>query len=529
MALPERLKLEKPNPLAQTSIAKLSEGRQRLPVNVLSNITWLAINIVVGLWYTPYLIGHLGIAVYGLVPLVNSVTNYMTLLTDGFNSAISRFLTIDLARDDAEAANRTFNTAVAGSLTMAAILLIMALVFSWWAPQIFNMPTGYERDLQWLVLFTIGGFIITAFASSFAISSYAYHRFDLRLLVNIIRLMVQMGSLVLLFILLSPRLWQVGVGTFLSAFFFLLGHGALWRKLTPQLTIRLDWFDTTRLKQMLGFSGWVITNQIGSLLFLNIDLIVANLIFGAQIAGRYGAVIIFPTLLRALLGTVDAVLVPLVVALYAQNNLAGLVRFCRLSIKFVGLAMALPIGLLCGLAKPLLTVWLGPGFADLSWLVVVLIGHLCINTAVVPLFSVQVATSNVRVPGVVTLIMGMANAGLAVALALWSGWGYISIAIAGAVVLTIKNALFTPVYNARVLRLPWWTFLPSLVTSTLAWLLVSAAAFWISLNWALASWLQLALAAAIIAGIYVIAIYFLGLGADERSLVKSEIRQRLVK
>jgi O-antigen/teichoic acid export membrane protein len=521
------IKLEKTQPRAQTPNAKLSEGRQRFPINVLSNVTWLVLNVIVSLWYTPYLIGHLGVAIYGLVPLASSVTAYMAILTEGFNSAVGRFLTIDLAKDDADAASRTFNTAVVGGLTVAAVLLSIALVISWFAPQIFDVPLGYERDAQWLVLFSTVAFITTTFASSFAISSYAYHRFDLRLLVNTTRLAAQTGSVVLLFILLSPQLWQVGVGIFLSSLFFLLGHGALWRKLTPQLGIRLNRFDISRLREMLGFGGWVLIDQVGSLLFLQIDLIVANLIFGAEVAGRYGAVVIFPTLLRTLVATVHGVLIPIMMTLYAQNNHSGLVRLSRLSVKFTGLAIALPIGLLCGLGKPLLTVWLGPEFSDLSWLVVALVGHLCINVAVTPLFPLQVATNNVRIPAIVTLALGVANAGLAVAMALWSGWGYISIAVAGAIVLTARSLFFTPLYNARTLKLPWWTFLPSLIAGVVGCLAVGAGTYWISLTWTLTGWGQLALVAVITSGIYIIAAYFGGLDADDRDLVKSEVRRRI--
>jgi len=514
-----------PGAIQPKSSARLAEARQRLPINLLANITWLVLNMMVGLWYTPYLIGHLGVAVYGLVPLAISVTNYMSILTDGFNSAVSRFLMIDLARDDTRAANRTFNTAVAGSSAIIAILFPIALLMAWLSPRLFNVPLGYEQDARWLVWFTMLAFITTAFASNFAISSYAHHRFDLRLLVNVIRLGAQVASIVVLFRVLSPQLWQVGFALFLSAILLLVGHGALWRRLTPDLRIKLDLVDVSRLRHILGFSGWVLINQTGSLLFLNIDLIVANLIFGARVAGQYGAVVIFPTLLRTLLATVDGVLVPIVVTLYAQNNPTGLVRFCRQSVKLIGLAISLPVGLLCGLARPLLTVWLGPEFSDLSWLVVALVGHLCINLAVIPLFSIQVATNNVRVPGMVTLVMGVANTILAVTLAKWSGWGYISIAIAGAVALTAKNALFTPLYNARILRLPWWTFLPSLVAGSVGCLAIGLGTYWMASIWTLASWGQLALAAGITSGIYLGTAYCLGLNADERHLLISEIRR----
>ena len=506
---------------------KLSEARRRMPLNMLSNMTWLGVNMVVGLWYTPYLIAHLGVAVYGLVPLAISVTSYLGLLTDGFNSAVSRFLQIELARDDNEAANRIFNTSVTGALTILGLIIPIALVISTLAPRIFNVPLGHEQDAQWLVLFTMLAFGTTFLSSSFAISSFSSHRFDLRLGLNIIRISAQMGIIVVLFTVLSPRLWQVGLGIFLSALLYLLGHRQLCTRLTPHLKIKLHLFDLSRLKQMLKFSGWVLINQAGSQLFINIDLLVANLVFGAIVSGRYGAVLIFSSLLRAMVGTISAVLDPIVFTLYAQNNLNGLARFCSITVKFVGLVIALPIGLICGLARPLLTVWLGSNYSDLSWLVMVLVGHLCINLAVIPLFPIQVSTNHVRVPGILTLIMGLANAGLAVALAKWSGWGYISIAIAGALVLTAKNSLFTPLYAAHLLKLPWHTFATRLINGVLGFVVVAAGSYLISLNLSLASWSSLALVGISISGIYILGAYFFGLRAEERLLIKTEIRQRM--
>jgi O-antigen/teichoic acid export membrane protein len=511
----------------QMSSPKLAEARDRMPVNVLSNVVWLVLNMLVRMWYTPYLIAYLGVAVYGLVPLIGSVTDYMTILTQGFNTAVDRLLMIDLARDDFRGANRTFNTSIVASLTLAAILLPISAVFAWFTPQLFNVPVGHEQEAQWLAMFTTTALLLTTFASSFAISSYALHRFDLRLLINVIRLAANVGIVIVLFIMLPPQLWQVGVSILLSSLLLLLGHSILWRKLTPQMSIKLKLYDPARLKDMLGLSGWVLVNQIGALLFLNIDLIVANRVFGAEVAGRYGAVLIFPALLRTLVGTIDGVLVPIVMTLYAQNNRPGMVRFFRTSVKFIGLIIALPIGLLCGLGRPVLSVWLGPKFSDLSWLVIALISHLCVNVAVVPLFSLQVAANKVRVPGIVTLAMGIVNAILAVTLALWSGWGYISIAIAGAIVLTAKNTFFTPVYAARILNLPWHALLACMIPSVVGCLGVGLAAYGVSLIYPLTNWGQLALAGGLIAGPYAVAAYFLGMDASNRDLVNSEVRRLL--
>jgi membrane protein EpsK len=506
---------------------KMSEARRRMPFNIVSNMVWLVINIIVNLWYTPFLISRLGVTVFGLVPLANSLSTYLALLTDGFSSAVSRFLQIDLAREDNEAANRTFNTGIAGGFTIFGVLVPLACIASWIAPRVFQVPVGYEKDTQWLVLLTMLAFATTFFAGGFTVSSFSSHRFDLRLYVNLCRLLIQIGSIVLLFAFLPPHLWQVGIGIFLSSIVLLLGHSILWRRLTPQLKINPRLFDRKLVKRLLQFGGWVLVNQAGTQLLLNIDLVLANLIFGAQIAGRYGSVIIFPVFLRTFVGTYQGIVEPIVFMLYARNELKELVQFCRMSVKFTGLLIALPIGLICGLARPLLTIWLGVDYSDLSWLVVALVSHLCINLAIVPLFPIQVATNHVRVPGIFNLIMGLVNVGLAVALAFGSGWGYISIALAGAIVMTIKNTFFTSLYAARVLQLPWHTFLPSMGKGVLGFVVVGSTSYLIETLWHLNSWGMLASTGIILSALYLIAVYLFGANVNERALIKSEIINRL--
>jgi len=144
-----------------------------------------------------------------------------------------------------------------------------------------------------------------------------------------------------------------------------------------------------------------------------------------------------------------------------------------------------------------------------------------------PLFPIQTATNHVRVPGILMLIMGLANVGLAVALAIRSGLGYIGIAIAGAIVLTAKNTLFTPFYAARNLKLPWYTFYPSLIKGAVGFAVVGLGTYLMSLSWALTSWSKLALAGISVSGIYALGAYFLGLTTSERLLLNNEIRQRM--
>lgn len=505
----------------------VAAAKGRFAMNIGTNVTYLALSVLVGMWFTPYLLEHLGVAAYGFVPLAATVIDYMSIVTLGFNSATARFLTIDLARGDRQTANRTFNTSLFGALFLAAALLPVAFALSYAAPRVFNLPAGREVDVSFLFLLVGLSFLIDVPGGCFAVSSFALSRFDLRNAIQAMRLVLRAGFVVALFALFSPSLWQVGLATLVASGVDQVAQVLVWRRLTPQLSISRASFTRSRLGELMGMGGWVIVNRVGSLLFLSIDLLVVNLIFGAEMAGRYGSILLFSTLLRRLASAMSAILDPVIMARYAKHDVVGMARLSRQAVKLMGLAIALPIGLLCGLARPLLLVWLGPSFQDLDILLIVLLGHLCINLAVLPLFALQPATNRVRVPGIVTLLMGVLNLGLAIAWARWGSWGAVGVAAAGAVVLTLKNTVFTPLYGARILGLRWWVFLPPLFAGLVATVAVGFLGYGATLLYTPDSWVALAGLGVVVSLIYGGIVLFGGLNKSDRQLLVQLVPIRL--
>ena len=496
---------------------KRSPLKQFLP-NLMANGGIFVLNVLIGMWYTPYLIRHLGVAVYGLVPLANSLTSYLSLITLSLNGAAGRFLTIDLEKGDDISANRTFNTVLLGNLGLVIIALPLVIVLVLNVQRWFDIPAGQEMYAQYLLAATLVAYLLTMVRSSFSVSSWARNRFDLRNIIIAIYQLTRVAIVVGIFRLTQPLLWHVGLGIFGAAVVGLIGDVLLWRKLTPQLQVRPTAFDRSRVRELFGMGGWLVVNQVGTLLFLNVDLIVANTLLGAEIAGGYGSVLLFSTLLRRLAQTASTVLTPTVLAKYARGDMQAVNRISQQAVRFLGLVMALPIGLLCGFAAPLLTLWLGHEFQNLSWLLVALTAHLSVNLAVLPLFGINVAFNKVRVPGIVTLVMGACNVGLAV-LFVKLGWGAIGIAAAGALVLTLKNAFFTPVYAAYIQKLPWWTFVTAMLPAPIANLIIAGLVYAIIQVLTIRSWFVLGGIGGLVSLGYASIVYFGVLRPEDRQLL----------
>ncbi|MFW6116729.1 MAG: polysaccharide biosynthesis protein, partial [bacterium] len=237
------------------------------------------------------------------------------------------------------------------------------------------------------------------------------------------------------------------------------------------------------------------------------------------------SVLQFSTLTHSMANASSSVVKPVIVRKYAQQDLAGLVRLASQAVKLLGLALALPVGLLCGFSRPLLTTWLGPSFQDLDVLLVLLIAHLGVNLSVLPLAYVQTAYNRVRWPGIATFISGAANLGLAILLARWGGWGAAGVAAAGAVVWSLKNVAFVPIYTAKIIGRPWWSFLPSVSGGLFGTLSVGAIAYGLTQVRMPDSWFALAAAAAVVSLLYLVAVLTLGLGPADRTLLKTLLPQ----
>jgi membrane protein EpsK len=497
----------------------------QLTANLAANVAQLGLTMLVGVWYVPFLVKQLGPAAYGLIPLTSVITSYMALITIGLESAVGRFQTLALSRDDPKTANLIFNVALWGNVALCLALVVPAIIVITQAEHLIRVPRGYETATRWLFGGTIGALLLNQIKTPFTVSFFSRNRLDLQNLVAAGETLTRVGLVVLLFALLSPRVEYVGAAILAGTVVALVSTICSWRALTPELFISWRLFDWAMLRDLCRTGGWVIISQVGVMLYLSIDLIVANRLFGPEQSGRYAAVLQLPFLLRSFALAVGGVFAPTMFRIYARDDMESLVAYLRRSIKFVGLVIALPIGLTCGFAEPLLRLWLGPSFGSFAPLLVVMTIHLCINLAMYPLYPLPVAVNRVRTPGLVTLAVGIGNLALALFLAGVLGWGLYGIAAAGAITLTVRHLLFTPLYSAYILKQPWRTFYRGVISFVVATLATAGICRALLLLQPITHWFELALAGSSVSLLFVIGAY-LSLSQAERFELRESLRRR---
>lgn len=504
---------------------------KQVPKNLLANILYFILNVIIGLFLVPYFIDSLGVASYALIPLATSLTSYVNLVVQSLNTSVSRYLTIDLQRDEFKKANITFNTALFGTLGIILLMLPFVFLISYYSSSFFKIPTSQENAARILFLGVICSFLLRAWGSNFGVSLFAYNRLDLQNLVNAVNILVQVGLIVILFKLDSPNLVYIGLAYLMGALAAFIITIIFSRKINPHLKMNIKDFRRSRVKEITEMGGWVIINEIGSLLFLQIDLIVVNRLFGTVAGGEYSVVLTWSMMLRTIAGMLMGVITPVILTYYAKEKTDKLVNISKSTVKITGLAMALPIGYICGFASQLLSLWVGPEFVKLSPLMVLMLSHLVINLPVIPLFSINVAYNKVRLPGIVTFLMGIGNFLLAITIPYITGWNYYGVALAGAIMLTFKNAFFTPWYATKVLGISRDTFVNSMIPGVISMAVTAGVSRLVANYFQISGLVSLLICGIILTAFYLLIVWEFELGSLERQTVESlipvKIRDRL--
>lgn len=502
----------------------------RLALNLLTNIGGFFVTLVVGIWYTPFLVHQLGVERYGLIPLTNQVASYLTMVGVVVWGTLSRYLTLSLRQEKKEEAQGYFATSFYTLLFVSLPILLGIGGLTYLLPHWMVIPAGVTAASQVLVLLTLTSSLIVLVMSPYLVLPYVANRFDL---LNGVQLTLNLGRVLLVVIFFywfGASLEWVGIAVLLATLTQALWAIKIKGSLFPQLRLSPVHFRPVWLKPLTVMGGWLLLDQVGSLLIVSIDLVLVNRLLGPFEGGRYGAVLQWATMITAISGIVAAVFGPPSLYAYAENNPPALFQKGVQAMKLVGVIVGLPISLVTGLGEPLLRVWLGEAFIPLTPLLSLLVFPLSLNLPITPLFIIQTASGRVALPALVTLGAGVINVGLAYLLAVKAGWGLLGIAASRAITLTARNLLFSLPYISTLVGVSPLSFYPPLGKVFLVSLSILAICRVGSelLLPTEAGWVHLILLALGVGSLYLTVVYRWLLTSDERRAL-SEAVSKLVR
>src|SRR5271165_7193975 len=126
--------------------------KRQILKNVGSSWFALGVNVVVGIFLSPYILHRLGDTAFGLWILIFSATGYYGLFDLGIRSSIVRYVAKYSATDEPEELDRLASTALFTYGGIGLLTMAITLIASHYVNSIFRIPADFVGTARWLLL-----------------------------------------------------------------------------------------------------------------------------------------------------------------------------------------------------------------------------------------------------------------------------------------------------------------------------------------------------------------------------------------
>lgn len=364
-------------------------GGKLLARNTAFNFGGQMVPLLAGVAVIPYIIAKLGVDEFGILSLAWVILGYFSLFDLGLGRAMVKFVAEYVASPKEEEIPNVVWTAVwlqvglgIGGGLLAASLIPYAV------EKVFNIPSGLISDAKNAFYLLALSLPVLLVGNAFRGVLEAAQRFDL---VNYVKVPMGVSGFLLAAAGAALGLHVTGVVLLLVLLrvgsltaYMLFGFQAF-----PSLRNCLR-FDSTALRQLSSFGGWVMVSNVASPLLTNLDRFLIISFISAGALTFYAA----PGDVISRLTVFPAAFALTLFPYFSFHGAGGLETVSRISakgLKYLLFFTAPALGLIVFYAHDLLALWLGTEFADRSATVlqVLAVGFLINALAYIPYTSVQ--------------------------------------------------------------------------------------------------------------------------------------------
>ena len=443
-----------------------SQFKKQLPRNLIMKGASFGSSVLIGLWLVPYLVGHLGVAAYGMVPLAAIFTQYVGLIANAIKMPVARFITVAYRGGD-EDPLAVFNTGFFTYLGLALLQIPLFAVAFIYLGSLFDIPDSIHTDVEILLVCSFATYLLAFVGGVFEVATFANNRVDVDETIKLVRLIFRVTLLIALFTIFEPSLRYVGLVELIMGCFVLGCKIWVWRRYTPELKIRCRYFRFKKVIPIVGMAGWIFVGNFGSLLFLRVNVWLANRLISPEAAGYYGALMKWEGLLRSSSAMAAVLIAPMVMIYYSQKKYEESAKVGVLGVKFLTGVLSVPCALIAGFSPHVLHAWLGTEYVFLWPVLSAMVCLLFLNCGVVPIFQLQNAYNKVKTPALVSAFSGLMNVVLCYILITNYDIGILGMVVTTAVLLTLKNVIFSLWYASRITGLDARSFFVPVVSGVL--------------------------------------------------------------
>lgn len=314
--------------------------------------------MLVSLYMSRVILEVLGVEDYGVYQVIGGLVTMFSVLSSALSTAISRFITFEIGREDKERLRRIFSTSVIIQAGLSALVFIVAeMVAIWFIRTQMQIPEGRVYAAEWVLHCSLATFCINLISIPYNACIIAHERMKAFAYVSVMEVLLKLGACFCISASPIDRLILYAILLMLIALGIRLVYGFYCHRNFEESRGGLV-FDKYIFKEMAGFSGWSFFTNTSSILNNQGVNMLINVFWGVTVNAARGIATQVEGAVLQFVTNFTMAVNPQITKSYAVGDRKGMhLLVCR-SAKFSGFAMLLMILPIICETQSILRLWL---------------------------------------------------------------------------------------------------------------------------------------------------------------------------
>lgn len=502
--------------------------KSQLKIGALLSYVVLALQNLVGLVYTPFMLRMMGKSEYGLYSIAASIVAYLTVLDLGFGNAIVRYTAKYRAEGKQEEQHKMFGMFFLLYCLIGIVVFIVGGVLYLNAEKIFDasMTVSELSRTKVILALMVANLAITFPFSLFGSIITAYEQFVFQKVLNIVRIVLNTATMIVLLYLGYKAVAMVVVATIFNVLTLALNYWYCKSRLDVKL--KFGKFQWGFLKEVSIYSFWIFLNAIMDRIYWSTGQFVLGAFVGTAAVAVFAVAIQLEHMYMSFSTAISGVFLPKVTAMTVNDSDGKAIS--DLFIKTGRIQYCIMVLILSGFflfGKQFIQLWAGNGYEDAY--IIALLFFVPLTVPLIQNMGITIlqARNQMKFRSLLYLVISLISLGLQIPLAKFYGGIGCACAIAGALVLgqiIVMNVYYQVKQKINIVK--FWieiakmSFVPAALT---------IGGYFALRHFATDNWISLGIGIFAYLVVYLPLFFMLSMNKFERDLVLNPVRKLIKK
>ncbi len=497
-------------------------------VGALLSYVVIALNMIVGLAYTPFLIRSLGQAEYGLYSIIYNVISYLTVMDMGFGNSIIIYTSRYINQGDKEKQDKLHGMFFMIYCIIGVIATFIGIILFFNVDILFGNSMTMEELSKARIMMLILTFnlAITFPLSIFGNIIAAHEKFIFGKSVKILQILLQPMIMIPLLLLGYKSIAMVVVITVVNIMCLLLNSFICIKNLHVKL--KFKGFDFSLLKEIFAYSFFIFLNQIIDKANWSLDQFLLGSISGTVTTAVYAVSSQLNNMYMNFSTAISNVMLPKITKM--EDSKATNKEFTEVFVKtgrvqYILMALIITGFVLFG--QVFINWWAGPGYEN-SYIIACIL-MIPITIPLIQNIGLSILQAKNLYKYRTFIFLGIAILNIAISIPLIKIYDGIGAAIGTAVSLLLGQGLILNIYYHKKVGINMIEFWKNILRMSIP--IIFVVLFGIGLNVFIVSDSILLLIVKIIlySVVYGIMMWFFGMNTYEKDLIRKPVNKILAK